>query len=230
MTHGLILAAGFGSRLGYEMPKALIEWEDACIIDHQIANLQEAGIEDVWVVTGFQSERVREHVAENWPDARFVQNPLFMDTNTAKSMLIGLQEIPADERVVALNGDVVFDAGVLDLLLDEPERTSFAVDPKVCGEEEIKYRIREGRLQELSKQTHGEGEAVGVNHFAGADRAVLVRALEYVEMQAYFERAVEHMLPYTQKPVRCVDIGDLRAMEIDFPEDLEEARNLFEAA
>ena len=226
MTYGLILAAGFGSRLGYDLPKALIEWNGRRIIDHQLENLAAAGIEEVWVVLGFQSERVRTHVVGSWPKVRFVENPMYMDTNTAKSMLIGLRDIPPGD-VVALNGDVVFDAAILDLLLEVPDRTRLAVDPRICGDEEIKYRVREGRLQALSKQVHGEGEAVGINQFAADDRELLEGALSYVEMQAYFERAVEHMLPFTTHPIECVEIGDLRAMEIDFPEDLEAAHELF---
>lgn len=229
MTHGLILAAGFGSRLGYDIPKAMIEWEGAHIIDQQLGNLQKHGIEDVWVVVGFQGDRVRQHVATNWPKVRFVENPMYMDTNTAKSMLIGLRAMP-EGGVVALNGDVVFDDAVIPLITDKHDTTSLAVDPRICGDEEIKYRVREGRLQALSKQVHGEGEAVGINYFASQDRDVLCKALAYVEMQAYFERAVEHMLPFTKHPIRCVPIGDLRAMEIDFPEDLTQARQMFDEA
>ena len=66
-----------------------------------------------------------------------------------------------------------------------------------------------------------------MNCVGAADRAVWGRALAYGEDQSDFERGVESMLPYTAKPVRCVSIGDRRAMEIDFPEDLEAARRLF---
>ena len=91
------------------------------------------------------------------------------------------------------------------------------------------YRIRDGRLQALSKQTHGEGEAVGINYFAEEDRGLLATALAYAEDGAYFERGVEFILPFTRNPVRCVPIGDRRAVEIDFPEDLERACRLFAA-
>lgn len=206
------------------MPKALIPWGDACIVDQQLANLAAAGIHKVTIVLGFQAERVRDHVAPNWPDVQFVENPDFLDTNTAKSMLRGLEGI--EDEVVALNGDVVFDAGVLDLLREAPG-TAIAVDPRVCGDEEVKYRVRDGRLVALSKQVHGEGEAVGINRFAAADLGALRTALAYVEDGAYFERAVEHLLPYAATPVSVVDIGDLRAVEIDFPEDLDAAHRLF---
>jgi choline kinase len=229
MTFGLILAAGFGSRLGHDMPKPLIPWDDACIIDHQLGHLKAAGIEDVWVVTGFQSDRVRDHVAPNWPKVKFVDNPMYMDTNTGKSTLIGISQVAAG-GVVTLNGDVVFDGDVLPKIIDEPDHTTLAVDPRVCGDEEIKYCIREGRLQALSKQTHGEGEAIGINYIAAEDRQTYETALQYIDMDAYFERAIELMLPFTHKPIRCVTVGNLRAMEVDFPEDLEAARKLFNQA
>jgi choline kinase len=224
-VHGLILAAGFGSRLGHDIPKALIPWGKAAILDHQLDRLAEAGVTDTWVVVGFQAPRVRAHAARR-KGVHFVDNPRFMDTNTAKSMLLGLKAIPAG-GVVALNGDVVFDEGIIPLLLDAPETSSLAVDPRVCGDEEIKYRTWGGRLQALNKQTHGEGEAVGINYFAPADRPLLEKALDYAEDLSYFERGVEFMLPYTKRPVRCVPIGERRAVEIDFPEDLETARRLF---
>lgn len=227
---GLILAAGFGSRLGQDMPKALIPWgrRGRTILDHQLGRLAEAGVRQAWVVVGFQEDQVRAHVARAKPPVavRFVANPRFMDTNTAKSMLLGLQAMPAG-RVLTLNGDVVFDDGILQLVADQPEVTSLAVDPRVCGDEEIKYRTSGGRLQELNKRTHGEGEAVGLNHFAAADRPLLEKALAYAEDGAYFERGVESILPFTRRPVRCVPIGERRAVEIDFPEDLEAARRLF---
>lgn len=221
----LILAAGIGSRLGHDLPKALIPWGDGCIIDHQLDRLEQAGITDVTVVVGFEADRVKAHVGDR-PGVRFIVSDRYNDTNTSKSMLMGLQDMP-DGAVVTLNGDVVFDDGII-LSLIHPDCSSLAVDPKVCGAEEVKYKVRDGRLLELSKQVHGDGEAVGINHFCAADRPLLETALAYVDDFAFFERAVEHMLPYTAKPVRCVDIGDKRAMEIDFPEDLDEARRIFD--
>ncbi|MES2154734.1 MAG: phosphocholine cytidylyltransferase family protein [bacterium] len=226
--HGLILAAGFGSRLGHDMPKALIKWGKGTILDHQLDRLAAAGVADVWVVVGFQKDKVaaQAKLRKGGPKVHFVENKRFMDTNTAKSMVLGLRTMPAG-GVLTLNGDVVFDDGVLQVLLDKPTVTSLAVDPRVCGDEEIKYRTFGGRLQELNKRTHGEGEAVGINYFAAEDRPLLEKALDYADDTSYFERGVEFMLPYTKRPVRLVPIGDLRAMEIDFPEDLQAARKMF---
>lgn len=221
---GLILAAGFGSRLGYDRPKCLIPWGKGTILDHQVDLLRRGGVKDIWVVVGFQAEEVRRQAARH--GLRFVDNPHFMDTQNGKSMLLGLEAVPPGP-VLCLNADVVFDDGIVQRVTDEPQTTSFAVIPKVCGDEEMKYRVAEGKLQAVSKQVHGEGEVIGINFIAAADRDVLVRALRHNDAGQYYERAFDQMLPFTSRPVRVVPIPPLRAMEIDFPEDLEAATRLF---
>ena len=225
MVYGLVLAAGFGSRLGYEMPKALIPWGERTILDMQLDRLRAAGVEETWIVTGFQAKKLKQHLGKR-RGLHFADNPRYMDTQNGKSMLIGLEAIPPG-GVVCLNADVVFDAGIIEDVIAEPETTSFAVVPKICGEEEMKYRVAEGRLQAISKQVHGEGEVIGINYISAADRPLLQRALAYNDAGQYYERAFDQMLPFTHRPVRLVPVTTRRAMEIDFPEDLETARGLF---
>jgi len=60
VDNAVIMAAGTSSRfapLSYEMPKALIEVQGECLIERQIKQLREAGIEDVYVVTGYKAEQ-----------------------------------------------------------------------------------------------------------------------------------------------------------------------------
>lgn len=223
----IVLAAGFGSRLGHDIPKCLVPFGDACIVDHQLENFRKAGLKEVVLVVGFESDKVREHLGDRYPEVRFVENPDYNDNNTAKSLLTGLRAL-GDRAFLQINGDVVFDHAILGRLLERPHVTKLAVDPRRVGEEEIKFVLEDGRLMSLSKRTPGgDGEAIGINYFAEGDVDLFRRALEYVGRNAYFERAIEHILPFTERPVECVSIGKLRAMEIDFPEDLDEARDLF---
>ena len=58
--HAVILAAGFGLRMipiNREVPKALLEVRGEVLIERQIRQLKEAGVEDISVVTGFMKER-----------------------------------------------------------------------------------------------------------------------------------------------------------------------------
>jgi choline kinase len=223
----IILAAGFGSRLGHDIPKCLVKFGDACIVDHQVTNFEKAGVEEIHMVVGFEADKVRAYVGERYPTVRFVENADYNDNNTGKSLLTGLKAV-GDRAFIHVNGDVVFDHAVVQRVLERPQVSKVVVMQGRVGEEEIKYVLEDGRLMSLSKQTPGgDGEAVGINYFAAADVPLFRRALEYIGRNAYFERAIEHMLPYTDRPVECLSLGKLRAMEIDFPEDLEEARDLF---
>jgi len=58
-AHAVIMAAGTSSRfapLSYEFPKALITVKGEVLIERQIRQLKEAGINDIYVVTGYKHE------------------------------------------------------------------------------------------------------------------------------------------------------------------------------
>lgn len=59
VDNAVIMAAGTSSRfapLSYEKPKALIEVRGEVLIERQIRQLREAGISDIYIVTGYKSE------------------------------------------------------------------------------------------------------------------------------------------------------------------------------
>lgn len=60
MTRAIILAAGYGLRMipiHKKAPKGLLEIDGEPIIEHTIRQLQQAGIEQIYVVVGFMKER-----------------------------------------------------------------------------------------------------------------------------------------------------------------------------
>lgn len=59
VDNAVIMAAGTASRfapLSYERPKALIEVKGEILIERQIRQLREAGIRDIYVVTGYRAD------------------------------------------------------------------------------------------------------------------------------------------------------------------------------
>jgi len=61
----LILAAGRGTRIRSvhgEKPKCLISCEEETILDHQINGLLAAGIREIGIVVGYESEQILSHV------------------------------------------------------------------------------------------------------------------------------------------------------------------------
>ena len=60
IDNAVILAAGFSSRfapLSLHTPKALLKVKGEILIERQIRQLQEAGIRDIYVVTGYLGQQ-----------------------------------------------------------------------------------------------------------------------------------------------------------------------------
>lgn len=60
VDNAIILAAGLSKRfipLSYEIPKSLIEVKGEVLIERQIRQIKDAGITDVFIVTGYKSEQ-----------------------------------------------------------------------------------------------------------------------------------------------------------------------------
>ncbi len=227
-TQVVILAAGMGSRLGRTLPKPLTTLADGrSIMQQQFDNIhQTLGTKTpVTLVVGYKLE----HIIEAFPDASFVYNEQYDQTNTSKSLLRALQA-SAPGGVLWMNGDVVFDPAVLDRVGSYVQRDqSFVcVNTSKVSDEEVKFTIdAEGFIGQISKTVVGGlGEAIGINYISSAHKTVLQHHLKRVADQDYFERGIELSIEHDGLRIEPVDISDLYAVEIDFAEDLERA-NLF---
>jgi choline kinase len=171
-----------------------------------------------------------EAIIERFPEATFVYNEYYDQTNTSKSLLKALRAAP-DGGVLWLNGDVVFDPQVLTRVtpLIEADQSFVVVNTSKVSDEEVKYTLDlAGYISELSKTVSGGlGEAVGINFVSGKDKSKLIERLEQVGEQDYFERGIELAIELDALKFKAVDISDLYAVEIDFAEDLDRANELF---
>ena len=225
----VILAAGMGTRLARPLPKPLTELRDGrSIMKQQIDNLGLAFGESyrVMIVVGFKLEAI----IERFPEATFVYNELYDQTNTSKSLLKALRA-SGDGGVLWLNGDVVFDPQVLVRVTPkmEADQSFVVVNQSKVSDEEVKYTLdAHGYINELSKQVVGGlGEAVGINFVAAQDKKALIARLQEVGDQDYFERGIELGIENDGLKFEAVDISDLYAVEVDFAEDLDRANELF---
>ena len=229
-VHVVILAAGLGSRLGKPLPKPLTPLRDgSTILSRQVEAVRSVLGRDVpiHVVVGYLAEVVVDAAPTG---VAFVHNPHYATSNTAKSLLTALEQVPAG-AVLWLNGDVVFQPEVLERGLTEQQaqQTMVWVNTEAVGDEEVKYTLDGGGfVRELSKTVVGGlGEAVGINLVSAADRALLTEHLRRCAPQDYFERGLETAIAEGLR-VRPVDISGLLAVEVDFAEDLTRANSALE--
>ncbi|KTS07109.1 NTP transferase domain-containing protein [Microbacterium testaceum] len=224
----VILAAGMGSRLGRSLPKPLTPLADGrSIMQQQHDNIRAAFGRDARITTvvGYRAETI----VDAFPDVDYVYNDRYDQTNTSKSLLRALAKT-GRSGVLWMNGDVVFDPRVLGRATEliEADRSFVTVDTASVGDEEVKYTVdAEGFVKNLSKTVvGGVGEAVGINYVSSRDKKALMRQLQRVNDQDYFERGIELGIVHDGLRVEPLDISDLYAVEVDFAEDLERA-NLF---
>lgn len=223
----VILAAGIGSRLGSPFPKPLTTLQDGrSILKNQLDNIAAFfDLNDVTVVVGFK----KDLIMESFPDLTFVYNQFFDQTNTAKSLLKALKKYK-DKSVLWLNGDVVFEPELFEVLQEDIQNESsfIAVNRENVAEEEVKYTLTNGHVNQLSKIVeNGLGEAVGINFIAAKDIAIFINYLEQCDNNDYFERGLELAIANEGLKIKAIDISDYACIEVDFEADLDQANHIF---
>jgi len=223
----IILAAGIGSRLGNPFPKPLTPLSDGKSIMHRqlSAISKHFDINDVSIVVGFK----KDLIMERFPDVSYVYNQFFDRTNTSKSLLKALKK-HKNKSVLWLNGDVVFDDKLFDVLKADIEANNsfISVNTSRVAEEEVKYTLKDGYVHELSKEVkNGLGEAVGINFISSKDIDAFVTKLEECGQQDYFEKGLELAIRDEDVKIKAIDISKYDCIEVDFKEDLENAKNIF---
>ena len=89
VDNAIIMAAGTASRfapLSFELPKALIEVRGEVLIERQIKQLKEAGIDEVIIVTGYKAEQF-EYLKDKF-GVKLVHNPDYLTRNNNSSIWV----------------------------------------------------------------------------------------------------------------------------------------------
>jgi choline kinase len=228
---GVILAAGKGSRLNGtagDKPKCLVEAGGVTLIERQIRTLRAAGLDDVVVVVGCEADRVR---AACGPDVTYVENSRFAETNSLYSLWTARALLY--EGFVVLNCDVLFHPALLDDLLATHQDPALLIayrEPAQApyGEEEMKVRVRAGRVVDMSKTmdpAEADGENVGIVKFGPASAPRLVGILDRIVAEGRLrDWAPRAFTEYAQeRPLYALGTRGYPWIEIDFPDDYHRA-------
>lgn len=87
VDNAIIMAAGTSSRfapLSYEKPKGLIEVKNEILIERQIKQIKEAGIDEIIIVTGYKAENFE--YLKNKYDVKLIHNPDYLTRNNNASI------------------------------------------------------------------------------------------------------------------------------------------------
>ncbi|WP_457554816.1 phosphocholine cytidylyltransferase family protein [Candidatus Pyrohabitans sp.] len=232
---GVILAAGLGRRLGKltaEKPKTLLQVGSRPLISHILRSLSSCGVRDVIIVTGHGDRKLREVVGDGSrfnTSVVYINNPHYATTNNSYSLNLVRDAVSGSFLIV--NSDVFFHPGILRKLVRSPVRgIVLMVDvDKVLGEEEMKVSADGDRITDIGKGLRPEkafGEYIGMAKIDASSVRLFFAALEEVLEElgtgVFYEEAFRRLIE-SGVPVRYTTTGGLPWIEIDTPEDLEEA-------
>jgi len=226
---GIILAAGRGSRLNGgrgDMPKCLVTVGGETLLSRNVRILRAAGIEDVTIVVGCAAETVRRTM----PDLSFVENPIFAETNSLYSLWLSREQLTGG--FIVMNCDVLLHPQlVVDLLASKYEDAlllSYRDEDTEYGDEEMKVRVRCGRVEDISKTmppSEADGENLGVARFGPAGACLLMEEADALissgDVKAWVPRAFKAFA--ARRPLHAIGTRGLPWTEIDFPEDYRRA-------
>ena len=237
----ILLAAGSARRmrpLTDELPKCLLSVGSQTILSRAVGILAGCGITRITIVDGFAGNRVRAALEADFPPNwfTFVRNSQYETTNNAYSLWLARQH--EEEPILLLDADVVFDPEVVARLLDDRRSNRLAVrSGGELGEEDVKVTLGlDGRISDIGKHVsldRAAGESVGLAAFSAPFGRrlfdVLGRRLVHEGgRDEWYESAFVELIQGGER-IYPVDLGDLRAIEVDTPDDLEKARDLFKA-
>lgn len=220
----VILAAGQGRRLGLSSPKSLAPLSSETTILHRLVQqLSSLGIpfSQIWITVGYKEKEVRVALPR---EIQFVNCTNYENENTAKSLLHAMNQLPPDNRnILWINGDVVVHNIALEKMV-HLNQASMMVDKGPVGEEEVKYRLEEGKIVQVSKELEEAcGEALGINFMPQKCFSLFGDCLEQCKIEDYFEKALELCIEKGMT-ILPVIVDREFCVEVDFPDDLELAR------
>jgi choline kinase len=222
----VILAAGRGGRLAEitgDRPKCLAQVAGETLLERQLDALRSYGFTRIAVVTGYGASDVRRVCG---PSVDYVHNARFAETNSLYSFWL-TRELLTDGFLV-MNCDVLFHHQMLmDLVTSQYEDAllvSPACDEPAYSDEEMKVRVRGGRVVGISKTIDpqdADGENVGIAKFGAEGAAVLVEEAHALVTAG----AVNEWLPAAfarfcrRRTLHAVDHRGFPWIEIDCPQD-----------
>ena len=237
--HAVILAAGIASRLRPltdSTPKCLLRVKDKPILGMMVENLYSSGIENFVLVTGYLEDQIHRFIKENYPAVRvtFISNKMFASTNNIYSLWLA-KDIVKSKDFLLLDGDIVFDKEIIDLLLNGRHHSALALRTNGhVGKEDIKVMTdKNGYVKEINKTMNpakAAGESIGIELFLKDSSIRLFDELQVMierekKVNVWYEEAFQRIINLGTK-IAAVDVGDLKCMELDTVEDFKNAEKL----
>lgn len=218
-------------------PKCLLKIGERTLLQRTVDAMIAAGINELVVVTGYRAEMIRDFLTKQYPslNIHFIHNGDYEHNNNIFSLWMTRPYTEGKDFLLS-DSDILFDPQLIRAVL-AAEGNALALNRHECGEEEIKVIVdADNRIMELSKTCSIEqaiGESVGFEKMTASYSTALFKELEQMIeheglIDVFYERAFERLIPQGHT-FRIVDTTQFFSIELDTPEDFENAKQLIPA-
>ena len=234
-----VLAAGTASRLRPltdNTPKCLLKLGPKSILERTIDNLINNKIEDLIIVTGYLEKMIKSFIDGKYPllNVTYIFNDVFDSTNNIYSLWL-IKDHIQDSDILLMDSDIIFDQGIIQLLLNSGEGNILAVrSDQNLSNEEMKVTVDESNhVRRISKEIDPNlavGESIGIEKFEPNFLKVLFeklsdRVVTNGRVNDFYEAAFQDAID-DGSTIIALDVGEYKCIEVDTAEDIEYAEKL----
>ena len=235
----ILLAAGVGRRLKSldgQSPKCLLSFDGRSLLWRHLENLERLDFDRLLVVVGHEDGMIRDEVDRysGQLPVDFAFNEHYRDGSVI-SLKTGLEAVLQTEphNTVIMDADVLYHTEVLARLVNATFDNGFLLDQRSESDgEEMMLGVRNGQVHRIARRIGNDwdlvGEGVGFFKIRAADLDPLLtemnRLLDNGQRKADYEDGLDAFL--AKHPAHWVPVADLPWTEIDFDEDVEQARQV----
>lgn len=174
----IILAAGTSSRLypiTLEKPKCLLEIAGKSIIERQLEILEEFGVQNIVVVTGYKANAIKEHLKKR---VRYRHFKDYAKTNHLHTLHSVRNEL--NNETLCLFADLIFNEEIIERLIKSNFDYTLVIDSKTRPGT-MRVKIKQDSIKEIGNHVpveKGDGTFIGAAKFSPDAAKLLSREME----------------------------------------------------
>lgn len=241
----ILLAAGYGSRISAltERPKSLLEINGKSLIEHHFDKWIELGIRNVNLVLGYKAQEIIDVVKkyEDRLSINFLLNEDYRNYGNTFSLFLGIKDVGGKSSLI-FDADLIYETAMLEKFLMDKNANQILIGPGklsdiecakalVDGNGFVRMTVDKRAVSDKELETYSfAGEAIGILKFSNEVTKDLSKECDKFlanneNINKNWEHLLNDFLPKEKIGTHFNDSG--KWIEIDTPEDFEQATNLF---
>lgn len=240
----IILAAGMGKRLGEytkSNTKCMVPVNGTKLIDRSLMQLSRLNLTRVIIVVGYEGQNLMDYLGTEYNGLKieYIINPIYDKTNNIYSLALA-KELMQEDDTLLLESDLIYEDGLLDLLLNNPfpnlalvaKYETWMDGTMVCIDKEDNIVNFVTKAAFNYQNVDQYFKTVNIYKFSKEfSRTKYVPFLEAysksVGNNEYYENVLRIISFLNSHDLKALPVGNLKWYEIDDKQDLDIAEALF---